>query len=277
MARFPFLDAPLPLAIAHRGSDTAVENSMAAFASVIALGYRYVETDVRATADGVLLAFHDATLGRVTDRTGRIAELPYADVARARIAGTEPIPLLADVLDAWPDIRFNIDVKAAPAVDPLIDLLRRSRAIDRVCVGSFSDVRLGAVRRALGPRLCTSLGPREAVRLWLTSYRPNHRGADRSGDGDRDRDRDGIGHRDGIGDPATVAGCAQVPSRIGRVRLTDARLVDAAHRRGLQVHVWTVNEEAEMNRVLDVGVDGIMTDRADLLRSVLLARGQWHG
>jgi glycerophosphoryl diester phosphodiesterase len=252
MARYPFLDAPLPLAIAHRGADTAAENSMAAFESVVALGYRYLETDVRATADGVLLAFHDATLDRVTDRAGRIAELPYEQVARARIGGTEPIPLLADVLDAWPDVRLNVDVKAAPAVGPLIEVLRRTKAVDRVCVGSFSDVRLGAVRKALGPDLCTALGPREAIRLRLSSYRA------------------------GNGIHPQVAGCAQVPARIGRLRVTDRRLVEAAHRRGLQVHVWTVNEEIEMNRLLDLGVDGIMTDHAALLRTVLQARGQWH-
>ena len=254
MARFPFLDAPLPLAFAHRGADTAAENSMAAFDSVVRLGYRYLETDARATADGVLLAFHDATLDRVTDRRGRIAELPYAQVAKARIAGTEPIPLLADLLDAWPDVRLNIDVKAASAIGPLIDLLRRSGAIDRVCVGSFSGARLAAVRAALGPRLCTSLGPREAVRLRLASYRAGSNGA-----------------------RPPVAGCAQLPARLGRVRLTDARLVEAAHRQRLQVHVWTVNQEKEMNRLLDLGVDGIMTDDGALLREVLRSRRLWHG
>jgi glycerophosphoryl diester phosphodiesterase len=252
MPRYPFLDAPLPLAIAHRGASNAVENSMAAFASVIELGYRYVETDARATADGVLLAFHDATLDRVTDRSGRISALPYATVSRARIAGTEPIPVLSDALGAWPDVRFNIDVKEASAVRPLIELLRRDGVIDRVCVTSFSDARLAAVRDALGPRLCTSLGPREAIRLRLASYRDTDAG----------------------GSP--VAGCAQVPARLGRVPLADARLVAAAHRRDLQVHVWTVNTEAEMNRLLDLGVDGIMTDDAVLLRAVLEARGQWY-
>ena len=260
MPRYPFLDAPLPLAIAHRGAGNAVENSMAAFASVIELGYRYVETDARATADGVLLAFHDATLDRVTDRSGRISALPYATVSRARIAGTEPIPVLSDALGTWPDVRFNIDVKEASAVRPLIELLRHDGVIDRVCVTSFSDARLAAVRSALGPRLCTSLGPREAIRLRLASYRVADAGGAQADTG---------------GSPA--AGCAQVPARLGRMPLADARLVAAAHRRDLQVHVWTVNAEAEMNRLLDLGVDGIMTDDATLLRAVLEARGQWHG
>jgi len=252
MPWFPFLDAPLPLAIAHRGANTVAENTMAAFASAVGLGYRYLETDARATADGVLLAFHDATLDRVTDRSGRISALPYAEVAKARIAGTEPIPLLAEVLDTWPDARFTLDVKEASVVRPMIDLLRRDGILERVCVGSFSDARLAAVRSALGPRLCTSLGPREVIRLRLASYR---RG------------------------PAPLfpgVGCVQVPVRLGLVRVTDARMVRAAHRQGMQVHVWTVNDEIEMNRLLDLGVDGIMTDRGDLLRTVLQARGQWH-
>jgi glycerophosphoryl diester phosphodiesterase len=244
--RYAFLDAPLPIAFAHRGSDSAAENSMGAFAAVLGLGYRYLETDVRATRDGVLLAFHDATLDRVTDRPGRIADLPYREVARARIAGTEPIPLLAEVLEAWPDARLNLDVKAGEAVRPLIDLVRRTNVLDRICVGSFSDARLAAVRAGLGPKLCTSLGPREVVRLRLGLYRG-------------------------------AAGCAQTPARLGGVPITDSRMVAYAHRRGLQVHVWTVNEEAEMNRLLDLGVDGIMTDRADLLRDVLTARNAWHG
>jgi glycerophosphoryl diester phosphodiesterase len=244
MSRYAFLDAPLPLAFAHRGANTAAENSMAAFASVVGLGYRYLETDVRATADGILLAFHDATLDRVTDRTGRVAELPYAEVARARIAGTEPIPLLVDLLDAWPDLRFNLDVKAGNAVRPLIELIHAQKVLDRVCVGSFSDARLAAVRAGLGPGLCTSMAPREVIRLRFG----RHRGS---------------------------AGCAQVPARLGRLPITDRRLVDAAHRRGLQLHVWTINDEAEMHRLLDLGVDGIMTDRADLLRAVLTSRGVW--
>ena len=245
MPRYAFLDAPLPLAFAHRGANTAAENSMAAFAGVIDLGYRYLETDVRATADGVLLAFHDATLDRVTDRAGRIADLPYEQVKRAKIAGTEPIPLLRDVLDAWPQARLNLDVKASGAIAPLITMIKDANALDRVCVGSFSDARLAAVRAGLGHDLCTSLAPREAVRLRLRRYRG-------------------------------AAGCAQVPARLGPLPITDRRMVAAAHEAGLQVHVWTVNEESEMNRLLDLGVDGIMTDRADLLRTVLTARGAWH-
>lgn len=252
--RYAFLDAPTPLAFAHRGAACdGVENCASAFESVVRLGYRYLETDARATADGVLLAFHDPTLDRVTDQHGRIADLPYARVAQARVGGIEPIPLLDDLLGSFPEVRFNIDVKSQAAVGPLIDTIRRTNSLDRVCVASFADSRIAAVRAALGPDLCTSLGPRDVVNLRLAAYQ-RRRG------------------RTWSGPP-----CAQVPERIGPLRLVDRRFVDAAHAGGAQVHVWTVNDADAMSRLLDLGVDGLMTDRAELLRDVLIARGQWHG
>ena len=248
-----FLDAESPIAFAHRGfAPDGAENSMAAFQRAVDLGYRYLETDVRVTADGVALAFHDGTLDRVTDRTGRIAALPWAEVRRARIGGREPIPLLTELLAAWPDVRINVDVKAEHSIAPTVEAIRRTGTVKRVCVGAFSTRRIDAVRRALGPDLCTSLGPRAAMRLRLPGGGQARRG------------------------PRLTGRCAQVPARIGWRIFIDARYLAAAHARGVPVHAWTVNEEAEMIRLLDIGVDGIMTDRADVLRDVLARRGQWQ-
>ncbi|HZC73438.1 MAG TPA: glycerophosphodiester phosphodiesterase family protein [Jatrophihabitans sp.] len=244
-----FLDAPPPIAFAHRGfAPDGAENSMAAFERAVRLGYRYLETDVRVTADGVALAFHDARLNRVTDRVGRVADLSWAEVQRARIGGREPIPLLTDLLAAWPDTRINLDVKSDQGVGPVVDAIRHTGSVERVCVGAFSTGRIEAVRQALGPRLCTSLGPRAALRLKLPRRSP------------------------GV---ILSRCCAQVPARVGARIFTDARYIAAAHAIGAPVHVWTVNEVAEMTRLLDMGVDGIMTDRADVLRDLLAARGQW--
>ena len=224
---------------------------MAAFSRAVDEGYRYVETDVHATADGVLVAFHDYHLDRVTDQRGRISDLTWDEVRKARISGREPIPLMAEVLDALPDTRFNIDPKSDGAVGPLIDLLRTSGAADRVGLGSFSDRRLTLLRGALGPGVATSLGPRgvgmlaAATRLRLTPW---------------------------VG-PALAA---QVPVRFGRVRVVTPALVARAHDAGIEVHVWTIDDGAQMRTLLDMGVDGIMTDRPDTLRDVLSDRGEWQ-
>ena len=245
-----FLDLPTPHAFAHRGgAGHFPENSWRAFEHAVSLGYPYLETDAHATSDGVLVAFHDKTLDRVTDRPGVIAALPAAEVAAARIAGTDPIPLLADLLGAWPWLRFNIDVKDAPAARPLADLIRKMAAWDRVCITSFSAARLRAARRLLDRPVCMATSPAGAVAL-----------------------------RAGL--PAGLLGprfarrwtrCAQLP-----VRMATAPVIARAHAAGLQVHVWTVNDREQMAALLDLGVDGIMTDNTELLREVLVSRGQWH-
>jgi glycerophosphoryl diester phosphodiesterase len=246
-----FLDAPTPIAFSHRGfAPDGCENSMSAFERAVALGYTYLETDVRVTADGVALAFHDSRLDRVTDRRGRLADLPWSVVRHARIAGREPIPLLTDLLTAWSHVRINIDVKADRSIAPTVAAIRRTGTLTRVCVAAFSTRRIAAVRRALGPDSCTTLGPRAAMRLRLPV---------------------GVRPRQG----KVSARCAQVPARIGRRPFVDARYLAAAHTLGLAVHAWTVNDEREMVRLLDLGIDGIMTDRADVLRDLLVSRGQW--
>ncbi len=250
MPRWAFLDHPGPLAFAHRGgAGDWPENTMPAFENAVGLGYRYLETDVHVTADGVLLAFHDDHLDRVTDRTGEIATLPHREVAEARVDGREPIPLLEDLLGSFPDTRINIDPKHDGSVEPLIDTLRRTGAVDRVCIGSFSDARIRRLQQALGPDLCTSMGPREVFRLRLDAI-------------------SGQVH-------PTATGCVQIPESFRGVTVTNAAVVRAAHRAGLQVHVWTVDDPATMRRLLDLGVDGIMTDRPAVLKEVLVGRGQW--
>ncbi|MFD8964605.1 glycerophosphodiester phosphodiesterase [Streptomyces sp. NPDC059568] len=248
----PYLDRPTPIPFAHRGGAAdGLENTAAAFRRAAGLGYRHFETDVHATADGRLVAFHDATLDRVTDSRGRIVDLPWTEVRRARVAGSEPLPLFEELLEEFPEARWNVDIKAAPALVPLVELIRRTGSWDRVCVGSFSEARVARAARLAGPRLATSYGVRGVLGLRLRSY----------------------------GIPAPVrpgAVCAQVPETQSGIRVVDERFVRMAHARGLQVHVWTVNEPDRMEALLDLGVDGIMTDQLEALRTVLTARGAWH-
>ncbi|MGW0778492.1 glycerophosphodiester phosphodiesterase family protein [Streptomyces sp. NPDC002835] len=249
--RHPYLDHPVTLAFAHRGGAAdGIENTAAAFRRAADAGYRYFETDVHTTADGRLVAFHDTTLDRVTDARGRIATLPWSEVRRARVGGREPLALFEELLEEFPEARWNVDLKAESALGPLVDLIRRTDAWDRVCVGSFSEGRVVRAMRLAGPRLATSYGVRGVIGLRLGSY----------------------------GIPAAVrsgAVCAQVPETQGGIRVVDRRFVRAAHARGLQVHVWTVNDADRMAALLDLGVDGIMTDHLETLRTVLTARGVW--
>ncbi len=252
-----FLAGPHPRAFAHRGwhADELAgrENTSAAFARAVDEGYRYLETDVHCTADGVLVAFHDTRLDRVTDRRGQIGMLTWDEVRAARIAGSETIPSMADLLADFPDAHFNIDAKSDAAVGPLIDLLISADALDRVCLASFSDRRLHALRSRLGPGAALSLGPRQVMRLVARSRFvpvPLHF-------------------------PGAVA--AQVPVRAGAVEVITPAFIRTAHRIGLEVHAWTVDDATQMERLLDLGVDGIITDRPDVLRTVLQRRGSWSG
>ncbi len=250
MSAWPFLDHEGPIPIAHRGGAAEnPENTMAAFAAAVGLGYRYVETDVYATSDGVLVAFHDEELNRLGSRPEAIAALCWRDLRTVRIGGGHAIPRFAEMLEAWPDLRIAVDPKHDRATAPLIGALWRANAIDRVCVGSFSGRRLALARRLGGPRLCTGLSPTEVGRLQAAS----------------------------VGLPVKVeaGACAQVPPTAKGVPLVHRRFVAAAHARGLAVHVWTVDNADEMQRLLDIGVDGIMTDAPTVLRDVLTARGSW--
>jgi glycerophosphoryl diester phosphodiesterase len=258
--RFAFLDHPGPIPFAHRGGAAeGPENTWASFSHARDLGYRYLETDVHATTDGVVAVIHDPSLDRVSDRTGTVGELSWAEVAAARIDGREPIPRLDELLGTWPELRWNIDAKHEAVVGPLVEVLRRTGAIERVCVTSFSDTRIARIRAAAGPTLCTSTGPRAIAALRLASVVPVIGSL---------LDRWPLNQWRG-------AGATQVPAVWGKVPILEPRYIGLAHRAGLGVHAWTIDEETVMERLLDAGVDGIMTDRPTLLKEVLERRGQW--
>ena len=246
------------LALAHRGGAyhpeiEGLENTMAAFRHAADLGFGYLETDVHVTRDGVLLAFHDQVLDRVSDHEGAIVELTHAEVGRALVGGRERVPTLVELLDAFPAARFNIDLKSDGAVVPLARLVAERDLWDRVLVGSFVPRRLRRFRQLTGQRVPTSAHPLEVI---VFRALPSGRLADLLTRG-------------------RVA-ALQVPHRRGRWRVATPGLVRRAHAAGKHVHVWTVDEPEEMRVLLDRGVDGLITDRTDILRAVLAERGQWR-
>lgn len=257
-ARTPYLDAPGGVvALAHRGfSRDGLENSLAAFAAAVELGFTHLETDAHATSDGVAVALHDASLDRTTDAHGLVADLPWREVSRARIGGLEPVPLLEDVLGTWPHVRVNVDVKAPAAAAAVAAVVERTRAHDRVCVASFSRARRRATLARLTRPVTTSAAPAEIAGFLAAARLRSRRGAVAA---------------------LRAVDCLQVPVAAGPLTVVDRATVRAAHAAGRQVHVWTVNDTAEMTRLLDLGVDGLVTDRADLLRDVLVRRGTWPG
>ncbi|MEI6298977.1 MAG: glycerophosphodiester phosphodiesterase [Actinomycetota bacterium] len=252
VVRHSYLDNTSPIAFAHRGGTSAApENTLRAFDDAVTLGYRYVETDVHSTRDGKLVAFHDNDLQRTCGKSWQIEETDWSTLSTARIDGTDPIPLLEDLLTSWPDLRINIDCKSDAAMQPLIDTIRRSNCIDRICVGSFSDKRLQHLRSELGAGLCTSMGPQEVVRLVL-------------------------GSSTGIPiSPSRHALIAQVPVRQGLIPVVTHRSIARAHRLGLQIHVWTIDDPLQIGQLLDMGVDGVMSDDTRALKDVFVARHLW--
>jgi glycerophosphoryl diester phosphodiesterase len=250
--RHPYLDNTTPIAFAHRGGTSAApENTLRAFDDAVSLGYRYIETDVHATSDGKLVAFHDNDLQRTCGKPWKIEETDWSTLSTARIDGSDPIPLLDDLLSSWPDIRINIDCKSDAAMQPLIDTIRRAKCLDRICIGSFSDKRLRRIRDELGPELCSSMGPQEVARLVFVSTT-------------------GIPIQ-----PSRTAMIAQVPVRQGPIPVVTRRSIARAHTLGIQVHVWTIDDPLEMSRLLDLGVDGIMSDDTRALKDVFVARNLW--
>ena len=263
----PFFDNPdaagkqVPVAMAHRGfSREGLENSMAAFRAAAGLGYRYLEMDVHTTSDGVLLLFHDRTLDRVTDGRGKVSQLTAAEVALARIGGREPVPTFDELATGLPGARLNLDVKDWNSVRSTAAAIERHRAHDRVLVTSFSDARRRAVLKLLSRPVAASAGVPSAAAFTLLGPLlpwPAFRWLMR-------RILGGV-H------------ALQVPARRAGIEVVTRGFVRRAHRLGLVVHVWTINDPAEMRRLLDLGVDGLVSDRADLLRDVLAERGGWPG
>jgi len=237
--------------LAHRGlALDAPENTLLAFASAAAVGATYIETDVHVTRDGVAVIAHDPTLRRVAARDVAVVELTIAELRRVDLGQGQAFCSLEEALDGFPDLRFNIDVKVEDAAAPALSALERTRAASRVLLTSFSDRRRRRLGRA-APDVVTSAGRAGVIRSLLAAR---------------------LGSPGALGAALRGAVALQVPERAGRVQVVTPRFVETAHRAGAEVHVWTVNDPADMTRLLDLGVDGIVTDRADVALPLVASR-----
>ncbi len=258
-----------PIAFAHRGGAALwPENTLAAFEGAVALGYRYIETDLHMTRDGRIVCFHDATLERTTDGRGRIADLDFAELSKLdaghrfspdgrsfpfRGQGLR-VPTLEETLALHPDLRLNVEIKQrSPAMErALWEEIDRLDARERLLIAAEHDPlvhRFRAIRPSVA--MPTSPGIRGVLRFWMAV-------------------RAGLCRFDRYPFAAL-----QVPPSYRGMTVVDRAFVDAAHGHGIHVHVWTIDDAREMHRLLDLGVDGVMTDRPDVLRDVMIERGHW--
>ena len=260
----PYLSAEYPLRFAHRGSRVLwPENTAEAFQGAVDLGYTYLETDVRITRDGVVVVFHDETLERTTNGAGPVDRWDFADLQQLDAAywfdeadgyprrGTGVrVRALAEVFELWPEAHFNIDLKGPDLEWVVADLIKRHSMEHKTLIGSFVDHRIARFRRITRGGVATSAGPGSVLAMVTAS-------------------------RFGRNVP-TRAQAYQLPFDYRSVPI-DRRLIAAIHAAGAQLHTWTVNEAVDMHRLLDLGVDGIVSDRPDVLNDVIRDRGGING
>ncbi|MDR0488622.1 MAG: glycerophosphodiester phosphodiesterase [Propionibacteriaceae bacterium] len=243
--------------MAHRGGaewgpNLGKENTHHAFAQAVSLGYRYIETDLQVTRDGRLVCFHDDTLDRVTGVPGRVRDFTASELSEITVGG-EPIPFFDEVLRTFPEVCFNVDLKTDDAVVPLTKAIHVFGVQDRILVDSFSQTRISRFRALTHGTIPTAMAP---VGVAWTAFVPVLSTI--------------------ISSPAIAI---QVPIRekIGPVtiQVISAETIERVHRIGKVIHAWTINDPQEMETLIDWGIDGIITDRPDLLKEILVRRNLW--
>lgn len=268
--------------LAHRGfAPDGAENTIPAFRAARDLGCLWIETDVNTTRDGVVLAFHDASLGRVTDGAGQINDIGHEDLLHLAVAGVGKVPTLREVLEELPELNVNIDVKDEASVTALPRVLAETGAAGRVRIASFSDSRRARtlrVMRDLGLQPhSTSVGTTGLIAAMVVFHTvPAAWPLVQRLLASRVPGFDAVQMPMYLGwiFPA-IKKIPLIGHRLGRIRLATQRFIDGAHRHGKEVHVWTVNCPRDMQLLLGMGCDGLVTDRADLALAVV--GGTWPG
>lgn len=263
----------LPLAIAHRGGSLeAPENTMAAFQNARQLGFRYIETDVRLTSDGVLIIFHDEKLDRLTGNSKKVSDLTWVEISKLKVSG-EPIPRADKTLGMWDDIYWNIDPKETACVRPLAKLIEDMNLFDRVCVGSFRDRHLKMIQKLLDKKINISAGSSRLLQIYIQIYIKSKSQAFKNkiwgkAESDERKNKKFISKQ--------KIDCLQIPPSYGKIKLATQNFIESAHAMNLPVHFWTINDAKEINQLLDLGADGIMTDAPSLLKEIYIHRNLWN-
>ena len=241
-----YLDHPACSIFAHRGgSIESYENTIESFNYAVDLGWEYIETDVQLSSDGVPYIFHDDDLHRFIGKKLRFNDLNSNELNKIKLFDRFLIPTLKECMEAFPNTKFNIDLKTNEVMGPAMKYLHSINAHSRVCIASFSDQRLDFVKKNY-PKFCRSMGPSEILSLKLNSL--------------------------GLKKFLPEADCVQIPIYKYGIKLATKKLIETAHRLNLKVHVWTINDAATMDRLIDLGVDGIITDKPNLLKERIAAK-----
>ena len=247
---FKYLENHKFIAFSHRGGSLENnENTISAFQNSIELGYQYIETDVQSTKDDKLVIFHDNDLKRIANQNINIADINYDDLRNIKIFNNETIPLLKDTIEELKFIKFNIDPKSDRAAIILNSILKKRKDLDRFCIGSFFQHRVNLFRNSFLNKITTSMSKQEVVKLFFNQYL----------------------HLFKQDTP-----CIQVPVSFKGIKIITKKLIDFIHIQNKKIHVWTIDDQTEMQRLIDLGVDGIMTDRPSILKDVLIKNNLWN-
>ena len=274
----PFFQGYKFFGFVHRGGDEKkTENTLEAFQYSSDLGFVFMETDVQSTSDGRVVIFHDADLKRIAGIDKKIKDLTFDEVTNIDLINGGKIPSLEETLFSFPNLRFNIDIKTNSAVEESIKIIKSQEALTRVCLASFSNKRIRRIRKLAGSQSCTSMSQLEVVNAIF------HVLAENLGSGINLR-------RKMRGDEAYfkskwmratipfngIPDCAQVPVGQWGIPIVTQSFIRIMNLLGKFVHVWTIDEPEEMNRLIDLGVDGLMTDKPSILKSTLIDRGLFN-
>ena len=236
--------------IAHRGASLlANENSIESFRRALDLGYRVLETDVHGSKDGTAYIFHDDTLERLTGESLRISDLKDTDIDSLKVNTSSIIPRLSSIIEEFPEGLFNLDAKTWEATTPIVNTIRKMQFSTKVCIGSFNNARINVIINELGPETCHSMGTSNVIKFFVGAH---------------------LGIKQNF-----TSQCIQLPIKQFGISLITRKILKYADQLSIRIHFWTINDPTIMKKLIELNVDGIMTDDCILLKDVMQKHNEW--